>query len=126
MTGVAAGATIVSFSSQDPDRGGVEYLLSTVLGEPIPIVEAAQVGVQPIAVQQSAPCARDTWAPRTRCVPWVAGTIARDMVESAAAAVWACLKIAREEADAGRSAVIVTVLPDSADKYLSERFWEEE
>lgn len=45
---------------------------------------------------------------------------------SAAAAVWACLKIAREEADAGRSAVIVTVLPDSADKYLSERFWEEE
>lgn len=45
---------------------------------------------------------------------------------SAAAAVWACLKIAREEADAGRSAVIVTILPDSADKYLSERFWEEE
>jgi cysteine synthase len=31
----------------------------------------------------------------------------------------------REEAAAGRSAVIVTVLPDSADKYLSERFWEE-
>ena len=34
------------------------------------------------------------------------------------------------EADAfgaatGRRAVIVTVLPDSADKYLSERFWEE-
>jgi cysteine synthase B len=45
---------------------------------------------------------------------------------SAAAAVHASLKIAREEAAAGRSAVIVTVLPDSADKYLSERFWEEE
>jgi cysteine synthase B len=44
---------------------------------------------------------------------------------SAAAAVVACVKIAREEAAAGRSAVIVTVLPDSADKYLSERFWEE-
>ncbi len=44
---------------------------------------------------------------------------------SAAAAVVACLKIAREEASAGRPAVIVTVLPDSADKYLSERFWEE-
>jgi cysteine synthase B len=42
---------------------------------------------------------------------------------SAAAAVVACLKIAREEAEAGRRAVIVTVLPDSADKYLSERFW---
>jgi cysteine synthase B len=44
---------------------------------------------------------------------------------SAAAAVAACVKIAREEATAGRRAVIVTVLPDSADKYLSERFWEE-
>ncbi len=44
---------------------------------------------------------------------------------SAAAAVVACLTIAREEAAAGRPAVIVTVLPDSADKYLSERFWEE-
>jgi cysteine synthase B len=44
---------------------------------------------------------------------------------SAAAAVTASMKIAREEAEAGRSAVIVTVLPDSADKYLSERFWEE-
>jgi cysteine synthase B len=44
---------------------------------------------------------------------------------SAAAAVVACLQIAREEAAAGRSAVIVTVLPDSAEKYLSERFWEE-
>jgi cysteine synthase B len=34
--------------------------------------------------------------------------------------------VAEEEAAAGREAVIVTVLPDSADKYLSERFWEEE
>lgn len=45
---------------------------------------------------------------------------------SAAAAVAACEQIAKEEAEAGRSATIVTVLPDSADKYLSERFWEEE
>ncbi len=44
---------------------------------------------------------------------------------SAAAAVSACLQIAREEAAEGRRATIVTVLPDSADKYLSERFWEE-
>jgi cysteine synthase B len=44
---------------------------------------------------------------------------------SAAAALAASLQIAREEAASGRSAVIVTVLPDSADKYLSERFWEE-
>jgi cysteine synthase B len=45
---------------------------------------------------------------------------------SAAAAVVASLRIAEEESSAGRPAVIVTVLPDSADKYLSERFWEEE
>ena len=45
---------------------------------------------------------------------------------SAAAAVVASLRIAEEEAAAGREAVIVTVLPDSAEKYLSERFWEEE
>jgi cysteine synthase B len=44
---------------------------------------------------------------------------------SAAAAVEASLGIARGEFAAGREAVIVTVLPDSADKYLSERFWEE-
>jgi cysteine synthase B len=44
---------------------------------------------------------------------------------SAAAAVEVCVRIAREEAAAGRKAVIVTVLPDSAEKYLTERFWEE-
>jgi cysteine synthase B len=45
---------------------------------------------------------------------------------SAAAAVVACVRIAKEEEAAGREATIVTVLPDSAEKYLSERFWEEE
>lgn len=45
---------------------------------------------------------------------------------SAAGAVAASLQIAEEEAAAKREAVIVTILPDSADKYLSERFWEEE
>jgi len=45
---------------------------------------------------------------------------------SAAAAVVASLRVAREEAAAGRPATIVTVLCDSADKYLSERFWEED
>jgi cysteine synthase B len=44
---------------------------------------------------------------------------------SAAAAVVASLQVAKEEAAARRPATIVTVLPDSADKYLSERFWEE-
>jgi cysteine synthase B len=44
---------------------------------------------------------------------------------SAAAAVAASVKIAQEEAAASRRAVIVTVLPDSGEKYLTERFWEE-
>jgi cysteine synthase B len=44
---------------------------------------------------------------------------------SAAGAVAASLHIAEQEARAGREAVIVTILSDSADKYLSERFWRE-
>jgi len=44
---------------------------------------------------------------------------------SAAGAVAASLQVAEQEARAGREAVIVTILCDSADKYLSERFWRE-
>jgi cysteine synthase B len=44
---------------------------------------------------------------------------------SAAGAVATSLQIAEQEARAGREAVIVTILCDSADKYLSERFWRE-
>ena len=44
---------------------------------------------------------------------------------SAAAAVVGCLKVART-IPPGREAVIVTIFPDSGDKYLSERFWEED
>jgi cysteine synthase B len=44
---------------------------------------------------------------------------------SAAAAVAASLQIAEEEHAAGREAIIVTILCDSADKYLSEHFWTE-
>ncbi len=43
---------------------------------------------------------------------------------SSAAAVAASLQVA-EEASTEKETVIVTILPDSADKYLSERFWEE-
>jgi cysteine synthase B len=41
---------------------------------------------------------------------------------SAGAAMAGCLRIAD---GAGPEAVIVTVFPDAADKYLSERFWDE-
>jgi cysteine synthase B len=46
---------------------------------------------------------------------------------SAGAAVAACLQLAERlvKQQPDTPAVIVTILPDSADKYLSERFWEE-
>lgn len=44
---------------------------------------------------------------------------------SAAAAVAAALRIGEAEHAAGRAAVIVTILCDAADKYMSERFWQE-
>jgi S-sulfo-L-cysteine synthase (O-acetyl-L-serine-dependent) len=44
---------------------------------------------------------------------------------SAAGATAAALRIAEEEHARGREAVIVVILCDGADKYLSERFWEE-
>ena len=44
---------------------------------------------------------------------------------SSGAAIVGCLKVARDVVERGQAGVIVTVLPDSGDKYLSERFWEE-
>jgi len=43
---------------------------------------------------------------------------------SAGSAVEGCLQVARRLAE-NEEAVIVTILPDSGDKYLSERFWTE-
>jgi cysteine synthase B len=45
---------------------------------------------------------------------------------SSGAALEASLQLARQIADQVESAVIVTILPDSADKYLSEAFWNQE
>ncbi len=68
---------------------------------------------------------------------WLETDAAHDMVKrlareegllvgiSAAANVCGALQIARELADEGRSGTIVTVLCDSADKYLSESFWDD-
>lgn len=44
---------------------------------------------------------------------------------SAGAALWACLDVARRLPE-GERAVIVTIFPDSGEKYLSDRFWSEE
>jgi cysteine synthase B len=43
---------------------------------------------------------------------------------SAGGALWACLDVARR-LPRGEKALIVTVFPDSGEKYLSERFWSE-
>jgi S-sulfo-L-cysteine synthase (O-acetyl-L-serine-dependent) len=49
---------------------------------------------------------------------------------SSGAALWACFEVARSLPDGqqanGQHAVIVTVFPDSGEKYLSDRFWSEE
>ncbi len=44
---------------------------------------------------------------------------------SAGAAVAGCRRVARELVEKKQRAVMVTIFPDSGDKYLSERFWEE-
>lgn len=44
---------------------------------------------------------------------------------SSGAAISVALGVARDEAAAGRSAVIVALCPDGGSRYLSERFWEE-
>jgi len=45
---------------------------------------------------------------------------------SSGAAVAAAVQVAEQEARAGREAVIVTILPDAAEKYMSDRFWQEQ
>jgi len=61
---------------------------------------------------------------------WMVKRLAREegllVGVSAGAALAGALKIARPLAAAGQSAAIVMVMPDGADKYLSERFWQEE
>jgi len=44
---------------------------------------------------------------------------------SSGAALVGCIAVAKELAAKNREAVIVTIFPDSGDKYLSERFWTE-
>src|ERR1700678_1124450 len=44
---------------------------------------------------------------------------------SSGGALWACLEVARN-LPKGQPAVVVTVFPDSGEKYLSEKFWSEE
>jgi S-sulfo-L-cysteine synthase (O-acetyl-L-serine-dependent) len=105
----------ISFQPDSPFHGleGMKHMGSAI----VPAIYNPHLADRDLAVETEAAYA-------------MAKKLARDeglMVGiSAAAAVVASLAIAREEAAAGRKAVIVTVLPDSADKYLSERFWDED
>jgi cysteine synthase B len=66
----------------------------------------------------------------TELAYWMVKNLARNqgllVGISAAAAVAASLQIGKQEAREGRESVIVTILCDSAEKYMSERFWQEE
>jgi S-sulfo-L-cysteine synthase (O-acetyl-L-serine-dependent) len=104
----------ISFQPDSPFHGieGLKYMASAI----VPAIYDPHLADRELEVETEAAYA-------------MAKKLARDegllLGISAAAAVVASLKIAQEESAAGREAVIVTVLPDSADKYLSERFWEE-
>jgi cysteine synthase B len=105
----------ISFHPDSPFHGleGLKYLKNTI----VPAIYDPTLADRTIEVETEAAYSMARQLARERGL--LVGI-------SAAAAVTASLKVAREEASAGRSAVIVTVLPDSADKYLSDRFWEEE
>ena len=44
--------------------------------------------------------------------------------QSSGAALWACIKLARELSERGERAVIVTVFPDGGEKYLTTALFE--
>lgn len=106
--------TAISFQPDSPFHGleGMKYMAASI----VPAIYDPSLADREMAIETEAAYA-------------MARRLAREegllVGISAAAAVTACLTVAGEEAAAGRQAVIVTVLPDSADKYLSERFWEE-
>ncbi len=105
----------ISFQPDSPFHGleGLKYMATSI----VPAIYDPHLANRALEVETEAAYA-------------MAKQLARDegllVGISAAAAVVASLQIARQEAAGGRHAVIVTVLPDSADKYLSERFWEED
>jgi S-sulfo-L-cysteine synthase (O-acetyl-L-serine-dependent) len=104
----------ISFQPDSPFHGleGLKFMATSI----VPAIYDPQLADRQLAVETE-----DAYA--------MAKQLAREegllVGISAAAAVVASAQIAREEAASGRAAVIVTVLPDSADRYLSERFWEE-
>jgi S-sulfo-L-cysteine synthase (O-acetyl-L-serine-dependent) len=104
----------ISMQPDSPFHGleGLKYMPSSI----VPAIYDPALADRSVEVETEAAYAMAKRLARTEAV--LVGI-------SAAANVAASLQVAHEEVQAGRNAVIVTVLPDSADKYLSERFWEE-
>jgi S-sulfo-L-cysteine synthase (O-acetyl-L-serine-dependent) len=105
---------LVSMQPDSPFHGleGLKYMSASI----VPAIYDPQFADRAVAIETEAAYAMAKRLAREEGV--LVGI-------SAAAAVEAALRLAREESAAGRAAVLVAVLPDSADKYLSERFWEE-
>jgi cysteine synthase B len=105
----------ISFQPDSPFHGleGMKHMATAL----VPAIYNPHLADRDLAVETEAAYGMAKWLAREEGV--LVGI-------SAAAALVASVQIAREEAAAGRQAVIVTVLPDSADKYLSERFWDED
>ncbi len=106
---------VISFQPDSPFHGleGMKHMATAI----VPAIYNPHLADRDLAVETEAAYA-------------MARRIAREegvlLGISAAAALVASVQVAREEATAGRQAIIVTVFPDSADKYLSERFWEDD
>ena len=104
----------ISFQPDSPFHGleGMKHMASAI----VPAIYNPHLADRDLAVE-------------TEAAYSMARRLARDegllVGISAAAAIVASLQIAKEESLAGREALIVTILPDNADKYLSERFWED-
>lgn len=106
---------VISMQPDSPFHGleGLKYMATSI----VPAIYDARLADREVVVETEA--AYEMAKRLAREEGLLAGV-------SAAAAVEASLRIAREEAAAGRQSMIVTILPDSAEKYLSERFWEQE
>ena len=106
---------VISFQPDSPFHGleGMKHMATAI----VPAIYNPHLADRDLFIETEAAYAMAKWLAREEGV--LVGI-------SAAAAVVASVQVARQQAAAGRQAVIVTVLPDSADKYLSERFWEED
>ncbi|MEE8410789.1 MAG: cysteine synthase family protein [Myxococcota bacterium] len=107
-------AKVVAFQPDAPFHGleGLKHLETSIVP---PIYDAA-------VPHEQRSCVTERGYELARAV---SGTEGLFIGVSSGAAISIAMEVAREEAEAGRPAVIVALCPDGGDRYLSERFWEE-